>query len=143
MRNIWIIVAAAIILVTLLIAAVFFLTSETTNVTTQPTPVQIPSPTESSELTMAGTITQIQGQVGYKNSLVVNINETTNIYITDETKITGPDGTILSRAAVREGFQVLIDGIPAEGGIEATSIKIISTTSPTPTKIQTATTSAQ
>lgn len=112
--------------------------------TTQPeidmaiTPSPEPSLTTSTSEEISGEVQEIVGPVDFKNSILIkvgNISGSTNVYLTSETIITEPDGTSLNRSSIREGSNISVKAIPAEGGFEAQTVTVInlSTTSPSPT----------
>lgn len=84
-----------------------------------------------------GPVTDVIGQVGYKNALAIVVSGTT-VYLTPSTKIIGPDNQSLNRSAIREGVRIVVLGEPTEGGIEASQVTVLSpvtprSSTPTPT----------
>lgn len=94
-------------------------------------PSAIISPTIQAQIT--GVVSEVVGPVAYKNSTLIRL-DTTNVYVTSNTVITNSAGNVLNRSIIREGTRLIISGTPAEGGLEATRITVLSiqpTTTPT------------
>lgn len=115
---------------------------QTTTMITPPATLTSPTPTGANqgEVTTTGTITDVGGQVAYKNATLIRVNDMA-VYVTGATEIrSGTNNMPLTQAALNEGANVLVTGIPAEGGIEATQIVVLAsapvspTLSPTPTQ---------
>lgn len=106
---------------------------------TTPTPVPI-SPTVTptpAKQEVAGELEEIGDKVAYKNATLMKVNGT-SVYITDATHIVDPDNQELTQENLQKGVAVIVDGVPAGGGIEAERIIVVmvgnttSTPSPTP-----------
>lgn len=93
----------------------------------QTTQAPTPNPT-TSRMQVAGNINSVIQRVEYKNSMLIKV-DFTNIYVAADTKITGENGKILSKSALKKGSSVIVNGFPAEGGLEAETITVVGSSS--------------
>ena len=95
----------------------------------QPTP-KIMSPTPVATQ-VVGTIDEIGGQVGYKNATLLLVNNQP-VYLTAETRVVDSNSLGIDKKALAVRQVVVVEGIPAEGGLEATKIIVVPIATPSP-----------
>lgn len=104
----------------------------TTPITVSPTPTQTVTPTPQ-QTTVQGTVVS-KGTVAYKNAQTLTLNPPSTIYVIATTKILDATNNPTTFDAIPRNASVVAIGTPAEGGLEATEVRIVTTTTPSPTQ---------